>query len=400
MALESGFFNDVNGDRLYNADDMSRYFENIMSSGIFKRITDCLKVSAASGMTLTVAPGAGLINCRWFRTETPESVTIPTANAVLPRFDVVVARLDMSDAVRSISLQVVSGAPAATPTAPEPVRTADMHDLVLALVYVPAGASEITADNLTDVRSNEWYCGYVRSLVDTPVLQSLRSRYTAPVNNTVNIPINVVGYNVNVDIINVYIEGFRMAPALEYSIDEGRNMVVLVEPVDRGTVVDIEVYKPTMPDEIPDQADNVGKLMQDVTKHNDELAAANDTIAALQRRVVELEADTGWMELVGAEGIRFSPMWVPKLRRIGKTVHLRGLCTGVTANQTQILTIPEGYRPPAGGHAYVGYCGNADDVRAARLFVEETGGVIFRSAGAVLPEDNDPVLITTSWLID
>lgn len=273
MALESGFFNDVNGDRLYNADDMSRYFENIMSSGIFKRITDCLKVSAASGMTLTVAPGAGLINCRWFRTETPESVTIPTANAVLPRFDVVVARLDMSDAVRSISLQVVSGTPAATPTAPEPVRTADMHDLVLALVYVPAGASEITEANLTDVRSNEWYCGYVRSLVDTPVLQSLRSRYTAPVDNTVNIPINVVGYNVNVDIINVYIEGFRMAPALEYSIDEERKMVVLVEPVDRGTVVDIEVYKPTMPDDIPSTSETVQDMAQEMTDIKDDISA-------------------------------------------------------------------------------------------------------------------------------
>lgn len=400
MALESGFFNDVNGDRLYNAEDMSRYFENIMSSGIFKRITDCLKVSPASGMTLTVAPGAGLINCHWFRAETAEIVTIPTANAVLPRFDVVVARLDMSDAVRAITLMVVSGEPAQAPTTPEPVRTATVHDLVLALVYVPAGASEITAANLTDVRSNDWYCGYVRSLVDTPVLQSLRSRYTAPVNNTVNIPINVVGYNVNVDIINVYIEGFRMAPMLEYSVDEERGMVVLAEPVDAGTIVDVEVLKPTMPDDIPGTAENVNKLMQDVTEHNDELAAANDTIAELERRVAELEADTGWMELVGEDGIRFSAMWVPKLRRIGKTVHLRGLCTGVTANQTTICIIPEGYRPPAGGHAYVGYCGNADDVRAARLFVEETGEVVFRSAGAVLPADNDPILITTSWLIN
>ena len=284
MALESGFFNDVNGDRLYNADDMSRYFENIMSSGIFKRITDCFKVSAANGMTLTVAPGAGLINCRWFRTETPESVTIPTANAVLPRFDVVVARLDMSDAVRAITLQVVSGTAASTPIAPEPVRTADVYDLVLALVYVPAGASEITSANITDVRSNDWYCGYVRSLVDTPVLQSLRSRYTAPVNNTVNIPINVVGYNANIDILNVYIEGFRMAPVQEYSIDEERSMVVLVEPVDRGTVVDIEVYKPTMPDDIPTTSETVQNMAQEMTDIKDDISAEQtERIAAFSQ---------------------------------------------------------------------------------------------------------------------
>lgn len=273
MALESGFFNDVNGDRLYNADDMSRYFENIMSSGIFKRITDCLKVSASSGMTLTVAPGAGLINCRWFRSETPESVTVPTANAVLPRFDIVVARLDMSDAVRSISLQVVSGTPAATPSAPEPVRTADMHDLVLALVYVPAGATEITADNLTDVRANEWYCGYVRTLVGNPVLLSVHSRYTAPVNNTVNIPINIAGYNAGSDILNVYIEGFRMAPSLEYSIDAERDMIVLAEPVDGGTVVDIEVFKPTILDDIPTTSEIAQDMAREMTDIKDDISA-------------------------------------------------------------------------------------------------------------------------------
>jgi len=144
--------------------------------------------------------------------------------------------------------------------------------------------------------------------------------------------------------------------------------------------------RPVMADDIPDIADVVTDMAQAVTE--------------LSARVTELEADTGWMQLTGADGIRFSAMWVPKLRRVGKTVYLRGLCTGVTANQTQICTITEGFRPPAGGHAYVGYCGNADDVRAARMFVEETGEVVFRSAGAILPADNDPILITTSWLID
>lgn len=273
MALESGFFNDVNGDRLYNADDMSRYFENIMSSGIFKRITDCFKVSAASGMNLTVAPGAGLINCRWFRSELPETVTIPTANAVLPRFDLVVARLDMSDAVRSISLQVVSGTPAGTPTTPEPVRTADMHDLVLALVYVPAGASEIVAANLTDVRDNSWYCGYVQSLVDTPILRSMRSRYTAPVDNTVDIPINIVGFDANVDILSVYVEGFRMAPVLDYTIDAERGVVTLTEPIDGGTVVDLDALKPAMADDIPTDSDTVQTMAQEMTAIKDDISA-------------------------------------------------------------------------------------------------------------------------------
>jgi len=386
MALESGFFNSVGGDRLYNADDMSRYFEHILSNGIFKRINRCLQVSPADGMELNVAAGAGLINCRWFRAATAEKVTIPTAHAVLPRFDLVVARLDMSDSVRSITLQVVTGAPSENPVAPNPVRTATVHDLALASVYVEAGASYIDDANLTDLRDNSYYCGYVQSLVDTPILKTYHSRYTASAVDTTVAPIGVVGFNAGADLLNVYVNGFRLAPGAEYAINETTASITLAEPVDPGTVIDFEVHKPVMAEEI----DQVDTLLTDMAQ----------TITDLSARVTELETDTGWMQLTGADGIRFSAMWVPKLRRVGKTVHLRGLCTGVTANQTQICTIPEGFRPPAGGHAYVGYCGNADDVRAARMFVEETGEVIFRSAGAVIPADSDPILITTSWLID
>lgn len=264
MALESGFFNSVGGDRLYNAEQMSRYFENILSSGIFKRIENCLKVTAGTGMTLNVAAGGGLIDCHWFRARAAETVTIPTAHAVLPRFDNVVARLDMSDSVRAITLMVVSGEPSETPTAPDPVRTASVYDLVLALVYVPAGASAIVESNLTDVRDNEWYCGYVQSLVDTPIIKTFHSRYTAPANDTTVAPIGVTGFNVGADLLNVYVNGFRIAPGVEYTVNTSANSIVLAEAIDAGTIVDFEVYRPVMPDDVPTASETVLELVQDV----------------------------------------------------------------------------------------------------------------------------------------
>lgn len=264
MALESGFFNSVNNDRLYNAEQMSRYFENILSSGIFKRIENCLRVSPGSGMKLTVAPGAGLIDCHWFRANSAETVTIPAAHAVLPRFDIVVARLDMSDSVRAITLKVVSGTPAASPAAPDPVRTATIYDLVLALVYVPAGASSIVSANLTDVRDNEWYCGYVQSLVDTPIIKTFHSRYTAPANDTTVAPIGVSGFNAGADLLNVYVNGFRIAPDAEYTVNTATNSITLAEAIDAGTIVDFEVYKPFMPDDVPEAAEIVAGMVQEV----------------------------------------------------------------------------------------------------------------------------------------
>lgn len=282
MALESGFFNSVNGDRKYNAENISRYFEHIMSSGIFKSVTDCFKVSASSGMTLTVAPGAGLIDCHWVRAMAAETVTIPAAHAVLPRFDTVVLRYDPSDSVRAITLEVVSGTPAEEPAAPDPVRTSALHDLTLALVYVPAGASAITSANLTDVRDNEWYCGYVHSLVDTPILKTYHSRYTATMNDTTVAPISIVGFNANTDLLNVYVNGFRMAPGVEYTINETTESITLAEAVDIGTIIDFEAYRPIMPDDdVATYSDTIVTLVEESTTQKAALSQAKAEIEAL-----------------------------------------------------------------------------------------------------------------------
>ena len=386
MALESGFFNSVNGDRKYNAEDIGRYFENILSNGIFKRIENCMKVSAGSGMSLTVAAGGGLINCHWFRAKSAETVTIQTAHAVLPRFDTIVARLDTSDGVRSIRLEVVSGSPAESPAAPDPVRTDTTHDLTLALVYVPAGADEITDANLTDVRDNEWYCGYVQSLVDTPVLKTYNSRYIAPGNNTTVAPINIVGFDANIDLLNVYVNGFRIAPGVEYTINQATNSITLLEPIDAGTIVDFEAQRPFMPDGVPDLAETVADMAQ--------------TITTLQANITELQADTGWIDLDWATGISSSDPWKLRIRRVGKSIFLRGLAIGVNAIDMQIATIPEGFRPVSGGHAWVGYCSFDNNTRAARLFIEETGEVIVRSTEGGAPNVRDTISVSTSWLID
>lgn len=267
---------------------MSRYFENILSSGIFKRIENCLKVSPGSGMDLVVSPGAGLIDCHWFRAKAAETVTIPAAHAVLPRFDIVVARLDMSDDVRAINLMAISGAPGESPVAPEPVRTVTMHDLVLALVYVPAGATAIVANNLTDVRENEYYCGYVQSLVDTPIVKTFQYHYTAPANDTTVAPIGVPGFNIGADILNVYVNGFRLAPDSEYSVNTATNSITFTEAIDAGTIVDIEVFRPVMVDNIPDTAETTLALVQEVSNLKTAASAESAANAATFAQVAPI----------------------------------------------------------------------------------------------------------------
>lgn len=388
MAMESGFFNSRNGDRKYNARDISRYFEHVLSSGLFPTIADCMKVSAGGGMTLTVAPGAGLIDCQWFRSETPETLTIGTANAALPRVDSVVVRLDMSDSVRAIAFAIVEGAPAASPVATAPVRTDNIKEYVIARVYVAAGVSQLTADDIEDTRDDGDVCGFVRSLVDAPVLKLLSSTYRTTANGTTVIPIDVAAFEPEIDIVNVYVNGFHMSQGNDYTVDKANKTIVLRYGVDVNTFVSIEVYKPIKQDNIQTATEAVAALLEEVT--------------ALKTSVTALEADTGWVEIPWENGATSNVNWTARLRRVGKSIFLRGLCTSVSANEIQLATIPEGYRPTMGGHAYTGFCGNSNgtNTRAARMFIETNGAVVFRSAGSAAPSSGDVINISTSWLID
>ena len=279
MAMESGFFNSKNGDRKYNARDISRYFEHILSSGLYKSIADCMKVTAAGGMNVQVAPGAGLIDCQWFRLDTPETLTIGTANAALPRVDAVVVRLDMTEAVRAVALAVVAGTPGAAPVAPTPTRTDTVKEYIIAHINVAAGISALTESDVEDTRDDADVCGWVESLVAAPVLKAYQAVYTATKDETKEIPINIAAYSAAVDLVAVYVNGWRLEPGTDYTLDAAAKKITLTLGVDAGTRVMVEALKPTMPDDLPTTSETVVALLEENT--------------ALKARLSALEAKVG-----------------------------------------------------------------------------------------------------------
>ena len=49
MTMRSGFHNSINGDRKYNAQDMSMPYREIISNGVFPNPSNQLQVTASSG---------------------------------------------------------------------------------------------------------------------------------------------------------------------------------------------------------------------------------------------------------------------------------------------------------------------------------------------------------------
>lgn len=160
---KSGFFNSSDGDRVYDATDFAAYFGNLVSNGVFYASATNLQATPGNGLAVSVAAGSAWIN--GYRYENTDALNLPltTANGSNPRIDRIVVRL--SQVSRSIQLAAVDGTPAATPSAPALTRTSDVYELGIADVLIPAAATSIATNNITDTRLNTSLCGLVNSLV-------------------------------------------------------------------------------------------------------------------------------------------------------------------------------------------------------------------------------------------
>ena len=117
MAVRSGYFNSIGGDRKYNADDMSMYFDKLISSGVYPNPSTNLQVVAGTGMTINVSPGRGIVNCRWINNDAAYPLEISQADAVLDRIDAVIMKLDLSENVRDVHFEIKKGTAASNPQA-------------------------------------------------------------------------------------------------------------------------------------------------------------------------------------------------------------------------------------------------------------------------------------------
>lgn len=162
------FFNDVNDDRVYYAEDWARHLKKYFTNGIFNNE---LNVVSNNDMTITIKEGDA--NVEGYRyTNTGDLVkTIDNADGTLNRIDNVVLRLDLTN--RLISAQIIKGTFADKPVSPELVRTSTIYDLRIAKISIPAGTTTITQDLITDTRFITSDCGNVISTVQTPDTENL-----------------------------------------------------------------------------------------------------------------------------------------------------------------------------------------------------------------------------------
>lgn len=280
MAVTYGYFNSIDGDRVYNADQMSEYFDGLVSNGVYEDVGGALQVLEGTGMSVNVQSGRAIINCKWFSSDAVEAVSITAANAVLNRYTAVVVRLDLTN--RLMELDTVDGTPTSDPVMPAITNSTTIKELCLAMIYVPAGASAISQANITDMRPSS-SCGWVTGIikqVDTSTLflqwqtayenyyeamQAGFDEWFSSLTQQLNVntfikrfrkhaelasgssavALNMEGYTYDEsDIINVYINGLYGVLGTDYTIDtSGAVAYIRNLPEVAGTAIDIDILR-------------------------------------------------------------------------------------------------------------------------------------------------------------
>jgi hypothetical protein len=148
VTLKYGFYNSLDGDRRYDAEDISEVFNTILNDGVMKGFGDQFKVTALGGLTLSIGSGRAWFKDTWTNNTDDLIYTAETADAANPRIDTIVLRMNSDPSVRANSIVTVKGTPAATPQKSVLQRTATVEDYAIAYVTRRAGVATVAQSEI------------------------------------------------------------------------------------------------------------------------------------------------------------------------------------------------------------------------------------------------------------
>lgn len=287
MAIKCGYYNSLNGDRKYNAEEMSQYFRGIISRGVLQNFNGKFLVTATEGMTVKVGTGrAYFSDGKYIENTTDYMIDLNPSDVVLNRIDRIVLRNDKNEGARAATIVYKVGTPSSDPIAPTVENTEYVEELSLCTIAINKLTETITQAEITNTIPDTAVCGYCEGIINDVDTHDLYAQYEAAYSkfytdseakfdgleneintwysgikgdisaqlplkqyrNTVTttadeqkvIPIGISDYEPLTDVLEVFINGLRLTDA-EYTADASN--VTLTAGLDSGQPVEMVVNK-------------------------------------------------------------------------------------------------------------------------------------------------------------
>lgn len=176
MSVTYGFYNSLNGDRKYNAEQISSIFDGLIVDGVFASIGTAFAVKAAGGLTVNVGIGRAWFNHTWTLNDSILPLTAPESEVLLDRIDAVVLEVNGMESVRENSIKIITGTPSSAPVRPTLENEGNVHQYPLAYIYRKFGSTVITQADITNMVGTD-STPFVTGIIQTISLDELLGQW-------------------------------------------------------------------------------------------------------------------------------------------------------------------------------------------------------------------------------
>lgn len=174
MAIKSGYFNSVSGDRKYNAEDMTMYFKGLVSDGVYQTVGNMLAVTPGDGLTVNLDTGRALVNMHWIENDSMVNIDLGSASVSTEQYKLIILRCDLSENVRSVSVTVKDSSSGTVVLK----NDENIKELCLARVRIRKNASTISQSDVRDYRGST-YCPWITGLIQQVDTSKLNEEFYA-----------------------------------------------------------------------------------------------------------------------------------------------------------------------------------------------------------------------------
>lgn len=422
--VKAGFFDAIDNDRLYSAEEMNRPYKRVITNGIFATprgtpSTDLQVLSANNGMNVIVKKGEGLIGDKWYENPTDLTITVSINTDIVPRVDSIIAQVDKLQNGRVGNIVYREGTPNSTPQPPAINTNENIIEMRLANIYVSPTARYIGQDGITDVRGSA-ECPWITSLikqVDTSTLYEqyraayqkyyddeteafkafmdsltgdltvnttmlkYESHYVSKADGETVIPINIAPFNKDKDVLMVRVNRLFASEGTDYTISADSSSITLTKDIFANQNIDFLVLQSVIVADTETALQQVQSISNALTETNNLLDITQITSDTGSTKV-NISSGEDLLAKFVAAGKGFHTMYVQSgATNVPATGAYRaiGHLTGDTAGWIMLFQ--------ANGSIYSNYF-NEGVWRGWRVIHEVSPTALYQSANGVFPNEN------------